>query len=78
MLAPWTRLPKLLYKKKLDTTTTDIATICGGLIYIVCPTGPDTFNAEIEINGAVEAPRYIRGKTTETEWQAELEKTGAP
>lgn len=26
----------------------------------------------------MEAPRYIRGKTTETEWQAELEKTGAP
>ena len=78
MLTPWTRLPKLLYKKQLDAPTTDIATICGGLIYIVCPTDSDTFKAEIEINRAVEAPRYIRGKTTESGWRTELEKTGAP
>lgn len=58
----WKRAPNITLRRSLDAKTTTVASAFGGLLYL-------EGSAEFTIEGAVEAPLYVRGVTTIQEWK---------
>jgi hypothetical protein len=69
-LSEWKRVPNIVHFKKLTPGTNVVSSPYGGLIYFI-PMMTNTPDQQVDfsISGAIEAPYYEIGKTTEQEWQ---------
>ncbi|KAJ1121193.1 hypothetical protein NDU88_009315 [Pleurodeles waltl] len=65
-----------IYKVKSEEMT--ISNLWGGLIYILVPTGCQLGPVQITIRGAVCAPFYKHGETTESAWRNTVRNYSAP
>lgn len=76
-LSEWERVPNIVHFKKLVPGENVISSPYGGLIYFI-PMMTDTPEqiVDFSISGAIEAPYYEIGKTTDQEWQ-EIQARGA-
>ena len=69
-LSEWKRVPNIVHFKKLTPGTNVVSSPYGGLIYFIpMMTNTPDQQADFSISGAIEAPYYEIGKTTEQEWQ---------
>ncbi len=82
-LDEWRRMPSISRTWPLDAAETLAASPYGGLVYVVVPRGVggeigagDAI--DIEITGAVEAPRFVLGVTDPDEWRTEIRLHPAP
>lgn len=82
---PWPRMPEISRAWKLDHARTTIASPFGGLIEIVVPNGRRAKTprdgggrVSLAIDGAVEAPLFVLGETTNGAWKSELRARPAP
>lgn len=75
---PWVRLPLLTIDKPIEGTVTKIASPVGGLIYIDCSPKDSAFEGEFTISGAVAAPYFVLGKTTDKQWSEMMSSSAAP
>jgi hypothetical protein len=73
----WQRVPEISRSWALKTTTVQVASAFGGLLYIEVPTGRSG-KSSITVQGAVQAPLYVAGKTTLSDWKNTLRKHPAP
>ncbi len=78
----WARFPRIASVLPLAARTVRAASPFGGLIYIEVPGDPDEVpkapeTVEVRISGAVEAPYYVRGRTSPKAW-AKIRARPAP
>lgn len=76
--AEWSRAPQITRSFSIDGATTTAACAFGGLLYIVVPEGDTSGSARLEIRGAVAAPRFVLGSTTDAEWREYVRDRAAP
>ena len=67
----WERAPEVTREFDVDNPTMSIGTPFGGLIYLVVPENCGLKPFQMKIAGAVSAPRYIFGVTTQEQWKTE-------
>lgn len=70
-LPTWRRCPEICRTFPIDKPEIKAANAFGGLVYIVVPRGCQLGKVQVEIDGAVEAPYFVLGKTPFDEWGAE-------
>lgn len=56
----------------------DLYTPFGGLVYIIAPTSQNAPDVQVKISGAIKAPRFVLGQTTEAEWNNSIMNSPAP
>ena len=71
-LKRWRRFPKISREWKLTTPVTRVGCAFGGLVIIGVPPGCSEGDVKIRIEGAVAAPAFVLGETTNAEWNAGL------
>jgi hypothetical protein len=71
----WNRHPEVSLRWPVAAGETRVASPFGGLVYVDL-SGPAAL--EVEIRGAVEAPRFALGRTTAEEWKARVRDLPAP
>lgn len=78
-LEKWSRAPEITKTAPLTAGTTRFATAFGGLIYVEV-TKPEGAGQPfpVQIAGAVEAPLFVLGETSDEEWNREIKKRPAP
>ena len=78
-LEQWRRYPQISFTALLNSSTVSVKSAFGGLVYIEVPYGAGAAAEplQVEISGAVEAPLYVLGKTTNEEWNR-MKKLGVP
>ncbi len=76
-LAQWRRFPEISTTTTLKATETAAANAFGGLISILIPANCPVGAVEVTIDGAVAAPRYELGKTTDAQWRELRNAPGA-
>ncbi len=69
-LDAWKRCPDITRAFPVAAERTAAANAFGGLVYIESPGGVGDGASRIRISGAVDAPLYVRGRTTAAEWTA--------
>ena len=72
------RHPKVHRKWVIDSATMQVGNTFGGSIYITFPPDSTFGMANVTIENAVQAPRYIAGETTEQEWNMTQRSLPAP
>ncbi len=72
------RAPDLCNEQTVKSTATEIASQFGGLIYIIVPENSKKGVITAEISGAVKAPYFELGKTTDKEWNENIRNLQAP
>lgn len=70
------RFPSIVHTFALDKPETKIGSPFGGLIRFYVDPGTNLGEAKVRIEGAVEAPVYVLGKTTPEEWTRQRAKPG--
>lgn len=65
----WDRSPQISRSFLVDHATTEAANAFGGLIYIDVPRNCKLGSIEVTIQGAVEAPYYVEGRTSLETWK---------
>jgi hypothetical protein len=68
-LDDWERVPAIVRRDSIETTSTTSANAFGGLVYIRVPPGSALGTIDVTIDGAHPAPRYVHGVTTLSDWQ---------
>ena len=71
-LANWRRFPEITRIVPIEATHTTAANAFGGLVSILVPENCSAGALDATIKGAVEAPVFTLGKTSEAEWNAKL------
>ncbi len=74
----WCRWPRLQRAFAIEEKQTLAANGLGGLITIRVPRGARFGEQSITIEGAIEAPLYIHGKTALEEWRSRIRHNPAP
>ena len=75
----WERMPVVHRRFDIDSTTVQVASAFGGLLFIdVGSTPPNLGSVEIQIAGAVEAPYFDLNTHTDNDWNATLRDRPAP
>ncbi|EDM15519.1 similar to experimental autoimmune prostatitis antigen 2 [Rattus norvegicus] len=72
------RPPVMTYVYHLTSSQTSISWLYGGLLYIMVPDKYNQDNVSVTISGAVSAPYFRLGKTTQEEWKNLIEHSKAP
>jgi hypothetical protein len=67
--ARWQRAPEVTVERPLDAPETHHASAFGGLVYVVVPRDGGVGVVEVEVRGAVEAPRFALGETSAEGWR---------
>jgi hypothetical protein len=67
-LDKWERYPEISIAASLGKAVTRAANPFGGHVYIVAPSG-GSGSVLVQIDGAVDAPYYVFGATTDEEWK---------
>lgn len=74
---PLVSMPNARRSFTLEAASTKAISPHGGLIFINVPKEAGFDNASFKIDGAIDAPRFVLGQTTDAEWK-ELRKALAP
>jgi hypothetical protein len=77
-LDTWKRVPEIVTTAALRSGVNRVASAFGGLIYIQVRANGGVARAKLAISGAVEAPWFRLGTTTNDEWKASLRQHPAP
>ncbi|XP_058537249.1 TRPM8 channel-associated factor 3-like [Ochotona princeps] len=72
------RAPKVTREYNLDKTNTSISWSWGGLLYILVPQTYNLCTVLVTISGAMPAPYFKLGKTSQEEWKRSLQGNPAP
>ena len=64
------RFPRVWTGRRLDRATVSLSSPFGGLIYVEVPEGDGVGSVVVTISGAVEAPSFVHGETTDEAWIA--------
>ncbi len=62
-------MPETTITEDITSITTDFVTPYGGLIFIKVPKGVWFKDQIFKVSGAIKAPRFVLGETTNKEWQ---------
>jgi hypothetical protein len=76
--AEWRRVPRISRSWPIDSARVRVASAFGGPIYIEVPERGEPGATSIEIAGAVEAPYFVLGKTTDREWATRIRDLPGP
>ncbi|MBM4155289.1 MAG: hypothetical protein FJ221_09720 [Lentisphaerae bacterium] len=68
-LDSWKRCPDITRTFPVTAERTAAANAFGGLLYVESPGGAGDGASRVRISGAVDAPLYVRGRTTAAEWR---------
>jgi hypothetical protein len=71
------RVPRIVLSQTLKAGVNKIVSPYGGLIYLIPTDAAAATTASVEIQGAVQAPYFERGKTTNADW-ATVKNSKAP
>ena len=71
-LPEWRRAPQITRVFPIKTQTTRAANAFGGAVYIEVPEKDSIGRIKITLDGAVEAPYFVRGKTSHAEWLRQI------
>lgn len=74
----WSRAPEITTSKLLNAANIETANAFGGLIYIDVPNGLTQKDIQVTIAGAVQAPYFVMGKTSDTEWKSTIRNYPGP
>ncbi|RYD72465.1 MAG: hypothetical protein EOP55_18785, partial [Sphingobacteriales bacterium] len=74
----WRRMPIITKRQKLETGKNRIASPFGGLIYIDIKPQGESRAINFKISQAVAAPLFVLGKTSQSDWENQLENNKAP
>ncbi|MFA6275314.1 MAG: M60 family metallopeptidase [Pedobacter sp.] len=74
----WRRMPIITKKQKLVIGKNYLTSPFGGLIYIDIKPKGESRSIDFKISHAVTAPLFILGKTSQSDWQAQLKNNKAP
>lgn len=74
----WKRVPDICTQMSLAQKTTQIASAFGGLVYVTVPSECKLGTVNAQIAGAVEAPRFILGKTDPATWRESVRNLPGP
>ena len=74
----WRRWPEICRQFPLAAEVTPAANALGGPIYVEVPDGCRAGKIEVSIAGGVEAPHYVLGETSASEWRAAVRARPAP
>ncbi len=77
-LDEWKRAPEISRRDSLDHPQTLTASPFGGLIYLDVPDKFPVGTIEVTLSGAVEAPRFILGKTDLQDWADRIRHLPGP
>jgi len=77
-LEKWERFPEISTYAALKTTKTTVCNPFGGTIYIDVPERCQLGSVEVKVSNAVDAPRFVRGKTSLEEWQKTIRNNPGP
>ncbi|XP_058537250.1 TRPM8 channel-associated factor 3-like [Ochotona princeps] len=72
------RAPKVTREYNLNKTNTSISWFWGGLLYILVPSNYNMSSVLVTISGAMPAPYFKLGKTSQEEWKRSLQGNPAP
>ncbi|XP_062050872.1 TRPM8 channel-associated factor 3-like [Lepus europaeus] len=72
------RPPIVTQEYNLNKTNNNISWLWGGLLYILVPPDYNLGTVQVTISGAVRAPYFKLGKTSQEEWKRSLEGNPAP
>lgn len=64
----WQRVPRIDASWPIGSARVQVASAFGGLVYIEVPDKSRVGAVTVELAGAVEAPRFILGQTTNQQW----------
>lgn len=67
-LNEWKRVPEVVHHKKLVPGTNRVSSPYGGMIYFIPMKPKEDTEVTIKLSGAVQAPNYELGETTQEEW----------
>lgn len=73
----WHRFPDIVKTVDLKDSSTTFISSFGGLVFILVPPNTPSKDIRITIAGAVEAPIYVYGKTTLSQWEKHKNALGA-
>jgi len=74
----WQRVPEITRELGIKAPSTSAACAFGGQVYIIVPRGCKLGVVPVTVAGAVQAPYFVRGKTTLSEWRETVRKRPAP
>lgn len=77
-LDSWRRHPDIVRQYALDRRSVTVRSPFGGLVYVVVPEASAQHKIAVTIAGAVQAPRYVRGKTPLKTWREEIRNYPGP
>lgn len=77
-LSEWFRFPAISREWPLVKGETQVASAFGGAVFVDVPEGSKLGTVTVTIEGAVAAPRFVRGTTTADEWARQLAEPGGP
>ena len=77
-LGQWNRAPSISREWPLSATVTRVASPFGGTIFIDVPDNSSLGLINVTIGGAVPAPHFVRGVTSQAEWTRQLAEPGGP
>ncbi|MBT3267019.1 hypothetical protein HN371_07710 [Candidatus Poribacteria bacterium] len=75
--AEWSRAPQITRVFPIVADATEAACAFGGLLYISVPRGLSG-SASLTIEGAVAAPRFVLGQTTDDDWRERVRDLPGP
>lgn len=74
----WNYFPKIWRRVDLTSTVTETGHVFGGLVTLLVPAGKSLGDFDVTIEGAIEAPVFVLGQTTDAEWNAGIKNRPAP
>ncbi|MBI3817087.1 MAG: hypothetical protein HY286_00225 [Planctomycetes bacterium] len=77
-LESWSRAPEIARRFELARESSLIANAFGGPVYLEAPNNCKIGEIEVSIDGAVAAPRFVLGKTTNDAWRSGIRDLPAP
>ncbi len=77
-LPTWRRCPEICRTFPIDKPEVKVANAFGGLVYIVVPRGCRLGKVQVEVDGAVEAPYFVLGRTPLDDWVQRIRYLPAP
>jgi hypothetical protein len=77
-LPTWRRCPEICRTFLIDKPEVKVANAFGGLVYLVVPRGCRLGKVQVEVDGAVEAPYFVLGRTPIDDWVQRIRYLPAP
>ncbi|WP_409345621.1 M60 family metallopeptidase [Paenibacillus sp. MBLB4367] len=77
-LPKWDRAPLIALRQKLEPGTNLLSSPYGGLIYFIPKQRKAEASLTVTISGAVQAPYFVSGQTSDEEWSRSLRNAPAP